>query len=887
MSGERQDPPAWRRYLRFVRPNVAADVDEELAFHVAMRVARNLSLGMSPDDARRDALDRFGDVTRVRHDLVSHDLRRQVATSRVEFASDVMQDLRFGWRSLRRAPGFAVAATLTLALGIGANAAIFSVVNAVLLSPLPYAQPHQLVSIGEGSGGEFVALRERLRSFSHLAAFAQATNAIDNGDRPERILGAAVTPNLFPMLGALPMLGRGFAEEESILGNNGVIVLGHRLWQSKFGGDSGIVGTRIILEGTNVTVVGIMPPAFQFPDRDTEYWMPYAFNPGNMGVTWAVGGKWFIGRLAPGVTVPQAHREVSTTWPTLRALNPLWDPGEDYRKDAAVTPLQDAMVGSSGTLLWMLFGCVLLVLLIGCVNVANLLLARATARERELAVRAALGGGRGRLVRQLVTERLLLSSVGAVAGVLLAFVGVRWLVSVMPAGVPRAHEIALSGTVLLFTAAVAVMTGVLFGVVPALRATRGGGVKSAGSGIGLRATAGQQHHRLSGALVTAEVALAVLLAIGSVLLVRSFQALSSEDPGFQPARVIAARVTPANANYRDPARLVTLYATVLERMSALPGVEHVAAVNRLPFAQSVWGIAPRVEGQWEDGSKMLPDLGHFQEITPAYFVTMGIPLKRGRAFTAADRDGVPPVTIVSESVARKFWPNEDAIGKRLGYAWPSEWMTIVGVVADTKQDSIRDTLSTSMYVPWQQRTRMSGVEMWVLARTTSDPGALAGTIRTIVRDVDRTVAVGEIQTMRNVLTDSMHKARFTMLLVAAFAIAALLLGAVGIYGVMSYLVGQRAQEMGIRLALGATPARVLAIVVRRGALLAAAGTALGLVAALFATRFLSSLLYDVSAVDPLTFAVVPALFLIVAVAASYLPALRATRVDPVKALRAD
>jgi predicted permease len=879
------DAPRWRRYLRFTRPNVAADVDDEVEFHLQMRIDRNLALGMSPEDARRDAVSRFGDASRVRHELVDHDQRKQVSTRRAELLADFAQDVKFGWRSLRRAPGFTIAAVLTLALGIGANAAIFSVVDAVVLRPLPFAQPHELMSLGQGTGGELVALRERLKSFTQIGAYVPAVNNLDDGEKAQMVEGAAVTPNLFPLLGARPFMGRHFTEDESILGNNTTIILSHALWQTRFGGDAEVLGKRIIIEGTRVTVVGVMASDFNFPDGDAQYWIPFAFNPRNMGVTWAVGGKSFIARLAPGVTRAQAQTELRTTWPTLRTMNPLWDPGEEYGRNATVTPLQDNFVGSTGKLLWMLFGCVLLVLLIGCVNVANLLLARATARERELAVRAALGGGRWRLIRQLVTESLVLSTLGAALGIGVAYVGVRWLVAVMPAGVPRAHEITLGTSVLVFTTIVAVLTGVLFGIIPALRATRS--TRNAEAVIGRRATGGQQHHRLTGTLVAAEVALAVLLAIGSVLLVRSFQALRSTDPGFAPGRVIAARLTPPNAVYIDSTKVEHFYSEVMQRVGALGGVERVAAVNKLPFAQSVWGIAVRVQGQWEDGTKMLPELGHYQEATPAYFTTMGIRLLRGRAFTDADRPGQELVTIVSESVAKKFWPNEDAIGKRIGYAWPSPWLTIVGVVADTKQDSIRDTLSTSMYVPWLQRTRMSGATMWVVARTTGDPTSLAGSIRSIVNEVDRTVAVSEVRSMEDVLAASMQKARFTMQLVAAFALAALLLGAVGIYGVMSYLVGQRAQEMGIRLALGAQPRQVLAIVVGRAALLAVAGTAVGLVAAAFATQSLGSLLYGIRALDPLTFAVVPLLFLLVAVAASYLPARRATRVDPVRALRSD
>jgi putative ABC transport system permease protein len=881
------DDPRWRRYLRFARPNVAADVDDELRFHVEMRVERNIALGMSADEARREALKRFGDVTSVRDALVEHDKRKQDAEGRRELMADLAQDVRFGWRSLRRAPAFAIAATLTLALGIGANAAIFSVVNAVVLRPLPYARPHELMSLrgGNRSAGELLALRERLRSFSQLAAYVGQTHPIDDGRDALRVEGAAITTNLLATLGVSPIIGRGFTEEEGRYGNNAVLLLSHGLWQRRFGGARDVMGKRVLVEGAPHTVIGVMPADFRFPTKDAQYWQPYAFNPANLGYHWAIPGKTFIGRLAPGVTQSQAQAELRDVWPTLRNLNPLWQPGPDYAREAAVTPLQDYVVGSARELLWILFACVVLVLLIGCVNVANLLLARATARQRELAVRAALGGGRARLIRQLVTESLLLSGLGAAFGIGFAYLAVQWLVAVMPAGVPRADEIAVNGSVLLFTALVAVLTGVLFGIIPAVRATSSGGMIIAGSGR--RATAGGSHQRVSGLLVSAEMALAVVLVIAATLLVRSFTALRTIEPGFRTTHVVAARVSPPASSYNELPRSTALYTAILERIAAIPGVQSVAAVDKLPLAQSVWGLATRVEGQFDDATRSLPVIDHFQVVTPRYFETMGIPV-RGRAFTEADRPGQIPVAIVSESVARRFWPNSDAIGKRVGYPVRSPWMTIVGVVADTKQDSLTDTTSMSIYVPWQQRrTGVSGTEMWVVARSTGDPSALGNTIRRIVQDVDRSVPVSDVRTMNAVLSGSLQKARFTVLLVGGFGAAALLLGAVGIYGVMSYVVAQRTQEMGVRLALGAPPFGVIALVVGRAARLALAGAAVGLVGALFGTRSLGALLYGISATDPATFVAVPMLFLLVAVLASYAPALRATRTDPVRALRAE
>jgi putative ABC transport system permease protein len=881
------DAPHWRRYLRFARPNVAADVDEELEFHIAMRTERNLALGMTADDARRDALRRFGDPSRVRHALVEHDTKRQAAAGRREYLMDLLQDLRFGWRSLRRAPSFTLAATFTLALGIGANAAIFSIVDAVVLRPLPYERPDELLSLGTGAAGEYLALRERLRTFSQLAAYVGQTHPVDDGREAHRVEGAAITTNLLATLGVTPLFGRGFTEDEAQPGRNNVLLISYGLWQERFGGRRDVVDRQMLVEGVPHTIVGVMPSNFHFPDRTTQYWQPYAFNPARIAPTWTAWDKKFIGRVAKGVTIAQATREVRDVWPTLRMLNPVWDPGPTYRTNVAPTPLQDDVVGATGKVLWILFGCVVLVLLIGCVNVANLLLARATARERELSVRAALGGGRGRLMRQLVTESLLLSTLGGALGVVLAYVGVRWLVSVMPAGVPRAHETSVNGGVLAFTAATCVVTGILFGVVPAVRATRFGGATFSVIGFGRRSTRGAQHHRIAGVLVASEIALAVLLVIGATLLVRSFSALRSVDPGFRSTHVVAARLTPPNGSYRDTARVTALYNSVVDRLAGSSGVTSVAVVDKLPMAQAVWGIAVRVEGQFEDNKHLLPTVAHFQQVTPTYFGTMGIPLRRGRQFTDADRAGQLPVAIISESVARQFWPKGDAIGKRIAYPFDSPWLTIVGVVPDTKQDDLRDTARTSMYVPWAQRAGIGGNEMWVVASARGEPAPLARTIRAVVRDVDRTVAVSDVRTMEAVLSESVQRTRFTVLVVGAFAIAALLLGAVGIFGVMSYLVGQRTQEMGIRIALGAPMSSVLGLVVGRAARLAAVGTAVGVVAALFATRSLRAMLYGVSAGDPVTFVAVPLLFLMVAVVASSAPAARATRVDPIKALRAE
>ena len=880
-----QKIPLWRRYLRLTRPDVAADVRDELEFHLEMRVAEYIRLGLSPEEARAKAMSRFGEVHAVQDTLIDHDRQKETHERRREFLGDFAQDVRFGMRSLRRAPGFAAAAILTLALGIGANTAIFSVVDALLLRPLPYMRPQELMSIGTGSAGEFLALRARLRTFASLAAFAPRQLSIDDGREANRLIGATITPNFFRLLGVSPIKGRDFTDAEGLLHNDAVVILSYALWQRQYG-SADVIGKQLLVDGSPRTIVGVMPEDFHYPSRAALYWIPVTFDPSNIPATWAINNGKFIGRVATGRTLEQAAREVRDVWPTLRHLNPMWDPGAQYGHDAMPRPLQATMVGASRTLLWVLVGCVVLVLLIACVNVANLLLARATARERELAVRAAVGGGRQRLIRQLMTESMLLAVLGAALGVGLAAGAVKWVVSALPANLPRAHEISVNGTVLGVTAAIAVLTGLLFGILPALRATRSAQGSGTVSG-GLRSTHGARHHHLAGMLVAAEVALAVMLVIAAQLLVKSFRELARIEPGFQTSHVIAARVSPPTAGYADPSRVDALYKSILARVAALPGVERIGAADKLPIATSVWGFAARIEGQFEDATHSLPNIDHLQSVTPGYFAAMGIAARRGRLLTDADIGTSVPVALVSESMARHFWPNGDAVGHRVGYPWASPWITIVGVVPDVRQDSLRDTTRMSMYVPWQQRTRMSGSEMWVVARTTGDPGALAATIRGIVRDADRTVPVSDVRTMDDIVAGSMKGQQFTMTLVGAFALTALLLGAVGIYGVMSYLVSQRSQEMGVRLALGASPGSVLALVVSRGAWMAGLGAVAGVVVAIWATKPLGALLYGVSATDPATFVSVPLLFMVVAVAASYAPARRATRVDPTTALRGE
>lgn len=877
--------PVWQRYRDFLRRRPAADVQDELRFHVDMRIDEAKRAGLPEPEARAAALERFGRYDDVESEVIDIDRARERLRLRTEWLGDLRQDVSFGMRSLIRAPSFAIAAVATLAIAIGANTVIFSLVNALLLQPLPYAAPHELVSLWGFSAGELLQLREHLRSETGIATYQGTSANLDDGATAERLDGAVVSANFFSLLGASAHVGRTFSADESDRGKTDVIILGHGVWQRRFAGDSTVIGRRVMVDGTPRTVIGVMPPTFAFPTSATDFWKPLLIDRGDVVALWAGGSGRFIARLRPGITVDVARKELQRVAPSLRRANPMWDPGADYGKNASVRLLQDSMLGTTRPVLMLLLGCVALVLIIACVNVANLLLARASARERELSVRAALGGGRGRLVRQLLTESVVLAGIGGALGVMFAAGGIRWLVAALPAGVPRTTEIALSGPTLVFTLAVTILTGMAFGLLPALRATRGSGSANAvRAGRGGRSVG---HQRVSSMLIVGEVALAVLLAIGAELLVRSFAEMRRLDPGFRAEHLVTARMTPAPATYADFSRANALYAAVLSRAAALPGVESVAGVNSLPIARPVYGGALRIEGQFEDIKHNLPWEDHFQVVTPSYFATMRIPILRGRAFTDDDHAGAQPVAIVSQSMARHFWPAGDAIGKRVGYPWKSPWITIVGVVADVRSDSLRDTSATSIYIPLLQRAQHSGSELTIVLRTSADAAAVGRALRAIVADVDRAVPLSEVRTMDDVIAESLAKPRFVMTLVSAFAAVALLLGAVGIYGVMSYLVSQRVQEMGIRMALGATGAAVLRMVVRRAAVLAGVGALVGMGTAFVAVRPLRALLFGVSMSDPVTYLSVPVLFIGVALVASFVPALRATRVSPVSVLRSD
>jgi predicted permease len=795
------------------------------------------------------------------------------------------QDIRFALRWARRSPGFTLIVLLTLALGIGANTVMFSVVNAVLLRPLPFPEPERLASVWPEkplSGGPFVEFRNRSRSFEHLAAYSDATGfSLSGNGRPERVEGAHVSAEFFRVLGSGAALGRTLLTGEDQPGRDRIVVLSQGLWQQRFGADRGIVGREIVVDGVSRTVVGVMPSDFGFPSRSVRLWVPLSLDASNPGEFWGGGSPLHVvGRLRQGVGLEQANAEIRTLAPQVLGTAP-WPLPDEWIEGAGAAPLRTLVLGDTATPLLVLMAAVAVVLLIACANVANLLLARSEGRKREVATRAALGAPRHRIVGQLLTESVLLSSVGGAAGLLLAIAGVPVLAALLPSDIPRAAEIGIDGRVLSFTLGLSALTGIAFGLLPALRASRPNLqslLKEGGKG-----TAGVAHRRISATLVVGEVALAAMLVIVAGQLVRSLVHLLDVDTGFRAEQLVTARISPPKAAYVDEERIRVFYDAVLERARVLPGVEMAAAVNRLPLDGEAGGMPIQVEGSAVVPGAAAPFAAEWR-VSPAYVGTMAIPLLGGRAFTDADRDGAPHVALVNEAMAHRFWPEQDPVGKRFRPVWWNEWVTVVGIVGNVKDQGLADEEQLEVYRPFAQGP---AADMTLVLRTRSAPATLAGSLRQAVWSVDPTVPVSDMRTMEQVVLTSLSRPRFTMVLLSLFAVLALGLGAVGIYGVIAFAVSQRTQEIGIRMALGATPGSVLGLELRRGGALAAMGVVIGLSAGIMVTRLMRSMLFNVSPFDLLTFVAVALAVLGVALLASYVPARRATRVNPVAALRAD
>ncbi len=799
---------------------------------------------------------------------------------------NLIQDLRFGLRLLRKNPGFTAVAVFTLALSIGANAAIFDVVNGVLLRPLPYKDPDRIVRVFERhprvpkfpiSPANFLDYRARNDVFDDFATFVRRDLDLSLGEKPERLTGMSVSHGFFHLLGFEPELGRAFLPADEIKGNQHVAIISHALWERIFGKDTAIVGAPITLSGMSFTIVGVMAPGLQHVGGDyrslphggaVDVWSPLTMDP-------RVRTSHFlnaIARIKPGIALEQAEAQMNVIATQLEEQHP---ENKDWR--IQLVPLRDEIVGGAKTMLLILFGAAGFVLLIACVNIANLLLATATTRQKEIAVRTALGAGRFRLIRQMLTESVLIAALGGIAGLLVAKWGIAALVAFGPKQIPRLHMISLDWRTFAFTLTAALLTGALFGLAPALQISRVNLNESLKEG-GRGASGGSRHNRLRGLLVIAEVSLAFVLLIGAGLLMRTFYYLQKVDPGFNPENVITASIGLPGARYASAKEASRFYRELLARLAALPGVKSAGATSDLPWSGYDENTSFGIEGRQFSDDESPSAQYHFA--TPEYFNTLAIPLVAGRFFTDADDADAPRVIVINKSMANRYWPDEDAVGKRVRL-W-GETRTIAGIVGDLKDSPGELRAKPGFFFPIAQQAQ---TDLVIAMRTQGDPLSMVAAMRSELAALDRDLPLSDIKTLDQVASAAVARTRFTLLLLSVFAGVALLLAAIGIYGVMSYAVTQRTHEIGIRVALGAQRRDVVGMVARQGLTLALIGMAAGLTGALVLTRVMSSLLFGVSATDPITFAAIAGLLMAVALGACFVPARRAMKLDPMAALR--
>jgi putative ABC transport system permease protein len=797
----------------------------------------------------------------------------------------LIQDLKFGFRMLTKSPGFTAVIVLALAIGIGATTAIFSVVNAILLRPLPYGDPDRIVMVWMDnpklnldqdfhSYTNYADYRDQNQTFDEVAAFNDRSFNLTGTGEPERLVGAWSTANLFRVMGTDPTLGRVFTTEEEEPGKDLVVVLSHAVWQRRFGGASDIIGQQISLNGVNRTVIGVMPDQFRFPRKETELWVPLAINQNLRNARTAFFLK-AVGRLKPGVGLDQAKADMETIASRLREYDGLSTYGVN------LVGLHEQVVGNVRPALLVLLGAVAFVLLIACANVANLLLARAAVREREISIRSALGAGRGRIIRQLLTESLLLSLAAGALGLVLAVWGLDVLVALSPQDIPRLDQIRIDGRVLAFTMLVSLLTGFVFGLAPALQASKPDLNESLKEG-GRGSTGGIHGTRVRNLLVVSEIALSLVLLIGAGLMIRSFQRLQEFNLGFNPDRLLTLNVRLAGSQYSQPERVTSFFDQLLQRIESLPGVESAGAVSSVFLSKTPNSTTFSLEGRPDPPPAEDIEVP-YDSISPNYFRVMGIPLLKGREFDHRDAQAAPGVVIINDTFARMYFPDEDPVGKRFKYRGDDNpWLTIVGVVGDMRRTGFDSEVRPETFLPHTQNP--SG-GLTILVRASTDPASLVGAIRSQVSEIDPNQAIYGVKTMDQWLGEMISQRRFNMLLLAIFAGVALVLAAVGIYGVISYSVTQRTHEIGVRIALGAARRDVMRLVVGQAARLAVIGLGAGLVTAFALTRLMTSLLYGVSATDPLTFAVIPFVLAAIAMLSSYIPARRAAKVDPMIALR--
>jgi putative ABC transport system permease protein len=871
-----------RLLMLFRRSQFDRDLKEEMRLHRELREQEQIEAGVAPEEARYAARRRFGNEIVLREES-----RDMWGWNWLEY---FVQDIRFGLRMLARNPGFTAVAVITLALGIGANTAIFSVVNAVLLKPLPYADPDRLAAIwvtepsapGElfpDTGPDFRDWQAMNRSFEGISAITIAGATLTGSGEPLQLRGLSVSPNTFQLLGAQPQLGRSFSPDEGPSGHNHVVILSYGLWQSAFGGQKNIVGNKVTMDGEAYDVVGVMPKGLRFPTvwgRNPQYWTPITMD----APKWKTdrGNHWFwvLARMKKGVTLKQAAAEMVTISAQLAQQYPQTDTGVSAR----VRSLHEELTGNVSEVLWVLFAAVGFLLLIACANVANLLLTKSVGRQREIAVRLAVGAGARRLVRQLLTESVVLFLLGGVAGLAVGMAALRLLLRAAPTGyIPDVISVHLDSRVFGFTFLVAFVTGTLAGLIPALHATRvsfSAMLKESGSAVAA------SHGLARGLLTAGEIAIALVMLVGAGLATRSLIRLLGVQLGFDPRQVVAGRISLPGSRYPKEPQQTAFFRNLLDRVQALPGVVSVGAASELPLQGGCNGPVV-IEGQPTPKDDWPSPLVESCTVTPNYFRTMRIPLLSGRDVAETDTPEMPLVAVINENMARRFWPHQDAVGKRFKHNdADAKWITVIGVVGDVREFGLGEPAIPEAYYPESQRVYS---DLFLVARAANDPQAQVPAIRNALHGLDKGLPWYSVQTLSEMVSDSSREKRFVALLLALFAAVALALASVGIYGVVSYSVSQRTREIGIRMAFGAEVRNVLGMVLREGLSLVIAGVAVGLLGAWALSRYLTSILYAVRATDLATYILAALLMSAVALVACLVPARRATKVDPMVALR--
>ena len=870
---------------------INADVDEEMRFHLDTRTEELVRRGVSPDAARAQAIHEFGDMDDARRYLTTIDRSTEAATRRTELMSDVLSDLKYAGRKLRKSPAFTLTAVLTLALGIGANTAIFSVINRVLLRPMPYPESERLVRIrfkeaGQGDAGsppDLADYRTRTKTFEDFAIIENAAlNLVLPGASPERLTGGRVSASWFSLMRTPALRGRTFNPGEDLEGAARVAVISEKLWRTRFGADESILGKALSLNGQSFTVVGVTSAANQYPST-MDVFVPRVFTAADRSDD-TRGARWLgmLARVKTGVSLETAKADLARV---VTDLNHQF-PNVYNNRTAEPVPIREWIVGDIRRPLWVVMGAVALVLLIACANVANLLLVRATSRETELAVRTALGAGEGRLVRQLVTEALVLTAIGAAFGILLAVISMKTLVGMAESTLPMVGRTSMDAVVLGATAAVALVTGIIFGVLPAHQVTRGSLAASLRAGSrGTRTRPGTL--RLRRAIVVAEMAMAVTLLAGAGLLLRSFSRLMHVDPGFSPENVITYNVALPTQRYEKLPAIQNFVNSLEARIRTTPGVARAGIASDLPLDGRNFFISYVIQGRPRPPANQEP-AARIVSITDDYFAALGMKLLRGRAFSTGDRAGAAKVAVVNQEFVKKTFPHEDPIGKYIELGWSDDddrrGGTIVGVVADVKQTGLDAEVDPTVYLPFSQAPR-SGLSVAVKAQ--NDKLALGPTLRSQVRELDGELPMYNLRPMSEIVATSVATERLYMVLLSSFAAVALLLAAVGLYGVIAYAVSERTQELGVRVALGASTGRISRMILGEGLVMSGAGIVVGLGASAAATQVLTKLLFGVKPGDPVTFVAVSFALVAVALAASYFPARRAAKADPLVAMRGD